>query len=105
MSTITEPAATGRYAVQVVVVLLAWCAIMAAMPFVGAGRQVAVIGDPGRAVRAVIAAGGSVVEVRGNATLARSDDPGFVAALYRAGARAVVEGRIGAGCFRPSPRA
>ena len=45
------------------------------------------------------AAGGRVVEVRRGATLARGDDAGFVRRLYANGARAVIEGRIGAGCF------
>lgn len=103
MSTITEPGKRATAFIRrLVVVLAAWCAVMLAMPFVGAGRQVAVIGDPARAVRAIRAAGGGVIEVRENATLARSDRPGFVAALYRAGAPAVIEGRIGAGCFSRS---
>jgi hypothetical protein len=70
------------------------------MPFVGpAGRQVAVVGDSGRAARAIAAAGGRIVERRRGAILARSDDPHFAWKLYRAGARLVLEGRIGAGCF------
>jgi hypothetical protein len=77
-----------------------WALVMIAMPFVGPpGRQVAVVGEPADAVRAILAAGGSIVEVRGRAVLARSAAPGFVAALYREGAGLVIEGRIGAGCF------
>ena len=94
-----------RIAAKVALVLAGWAAIMLAMPFVGPARQVAVVGERGRALRAIAAAGGSVVEVRDGATLARSDKPGFVAALYRNGARLVIEGRIGAGCFSSSPRA
>ena len=64
--------AVGRAVAQLAVVLGAWVLILLAMPFVGpAGRQVAVIGD----------------------------DAGFVRRLYANGARAVIEGRIGAGCF------
>lgn len=81
-------------------VLGLWTLVMIAMPFVGsAGRQVAVIGDGAAAVRTITAAGGTVVEVRHGATLARSDNPGFVAGLYAAGAPLVIEGRIAAGCF------
>jgi hypothetical protein len=97
MSTITSAArALGWTAV----VLSAWAAVMLAIPFVGpSGRQVAVVGDTRRALSAVSAAGGRVVEVRRGAVLARSDDPGFAGRLYRSGAGLVLEGRIGAGCF------
>ena len=73
----------------------AWLSLMAAMPFVGpSGRQVAVVGDAARAVRIIAQAGGQVVEVRKGAVLARASP----AALYRAGAWLVVEGRVAAGC-------
>jgi hypothetical protein len=72
-----------------------WGAAMLAMPFVGpSGRRVAVVGDPSRAVRAVLVAGGEVIEVRRGAVLARARP----AALYRAGAWLVVEGRLVGGC-------
>jgi len=82
--------------------LLAWLAILIAMPFVGpSGRQVAVVGDAGRAVRIVAAAGGRVVEIRRGAVVAYARP----AALYGAGAWLVIEGRIAAGCFQPvAPR-
>jgi hypothetical protein len=86
-----------RRALYVVLALAGWCAIMLAMPFVGpAGREVAVVGDPARAVRIVAAAGGEVVEVRRGAVLAHASP----AALYRNGAWLVIEGRIAAGCFQ-----
>jgi hypothetical protein len=98
MSTIISRAA--RAAALAALVLLAWALIMIALPFAGpVGRQVAVVGDSGRAVRAIAAAGGSVVEIRRGATLARSKRRGFVLALYRNGAPLVIEGRIAAGCF------
>jgi hypothetical protein len=78
------------------VALSGWVAIMVAMPFAGsAGRQVAVVGDPARAVRIVSQAGGQVIEVRRGAVLARASP----AALYRAGAWLVIEGRLAAGCL------
>ena len=86
----------GRGLVYAALALLAWFAILIAMPFVGpSGRQVAVVGDPDRAIRIVAEAGGSVIEVRRGAVLARASP----AALYRAGAWLVIEGRIAAGCF------
>lgn len=82
--------------IKVALALAGWAAIMVAMPFLGPeGRQVAVVGDPDRAVRVIAAAGGQVVEVRRGAVLARAR-PG---ALYRAGAWLVIEGRIAAGCL------
>lgn len=90
-----------RNALLLGAVLLAWGAMLLAMPFVGpSGRQVAVIGGEARSLAAIRAAGGRVVELRDGAVIARSDRPGFAWALYRAGARLVLEGRIGAGCFR-----
>ena len=81
-------------------VLAVWVLVMIAMPFIGpAGRQVAVVGNEAAAVRAIVAAGGQVVEVRRGATIARADRPGFVRALYTAGAPLVIEGRVAAGCF------
>ena len=86
----------GRGLLYAAIALAAWFAILVAMPFLGpAGRQVAVVGDPARAVRIVAEAGGSVVEVRRGAVLAYASP----AALYRAGAWLVIEGRIAAGCF------
>ncbi len=90
----------ARGAALVLLVLGLWTLVMIAMPFVGsAGRQVAVIGDGAAAVRAIAAAGGTVVEIRRGATLARSANRGFVARLYAEGAPLVIEGRVAAGCF------
>ena len=89
-----------RAASLVALVLGIWAAVLIAMPFVGpAGRTVAVVGDGAAAVRAIRTADGAVVEVRRGATLARSTRPGFVRALYAAGAPLVIEGRVAAGCF------
>ncbi|HYG47569.1 MAG TPA: hypothetical protein VD846_06465 [Allosphingosinicella sp.] len=81
--------------------LAGWTAVMIAIPFLGpSGRLVAVVGGRAEAFRAVAAADGRVVEVLGNAVLARSDRPGFARRLYAAGAPLVLEGRIAAGCLR-----
>lgn len=98
MSTTISRAA--RWCAQAALVLGLWTLILLGLPFVGpAGRQLAVVGDGARAVRIVRAAGGRVIEVRRGATMARGDDAGFVRRLYAAGAPAVIEGRIAAGCF------
>ncbi|WP_374525075.1 hypothetical protein [Sphingopyxis sp.] len=90
-----------RTLIGAVIALLAWAAIMLAMPFVGpSGRQVAVVGDTGKALRTIADAGGRVVAVRKNAVIAvANDDGGFVWRLYRNGAPLVIEGRIAAACF------
>lgn len=89
-----------RISGRVALVLGGWAVIMLILPFVGpAGRDVVIVGDNGRAVRAVGAAGGSIIDVRRHATVARSDRPGFALALYRGGAHLVLEGRIAAGCL------
>ncbi|HEX8380069.1 MAG TPA: hypothetical protein VF619_05930 [Allosphingosinicella sp.] len=88
-----------RWAGGAVLALAAWAAAMVAIPFLGAeGRPVSVVGDRAAAIRAVAAADGRIVEVRGRAVIARSDRPGFAGRLYRAGAPLVIEARIGAGC-------
>ena len=98
MSTIIRRAA--RAARRVALVLAIWMLVMVAMPFVGpSGRQIAIVGPGGRSARVIAAAGGRIVEVRRGATIGWSDDPGFVRALYAAGAPLVIEGRIAAGCF------
>jgi hypothetical protein len=88
----------------VLLALGGWTAVMIAMPFLGAGgRQVAVVGAPATAVRAVLAAGSEIVEVRRRVTVARSDEAGFVGALYRSGAPLVIEAGAAAGCFGRQP--
>jgi len=90
-----------RAALLVALVLGCWFLLMLALPFVGpSGRQVAVVGERARALNAITAAGGRVVEVRRGAVLALGEEPGFVRRLYGAGAPLVLEGRIAAGCFR-----
>jgi len=101
MSTTISPAQQVLRAIALVALVMGgWFAIMIVMPLVGpGGRDVAVVGEQAQAVNAIVAAGGRVVDVRRGATLARSDRPGFVLALYAAGAPLVIEGRIAAGCF------
>lgn len=95
--------AAAARAGSVALPLLAWTAIMLALPFVGqSGRDVAVVGP----VHAIAASGGRIVEVRGGVVIARGSEPDFVARLYARGAHLVLEGRVGAGCFpKPQPKA
>jgi hypothetical protein len=74
------------YLVGVPLGLATWAAIAVIVTvFPPAGRPVAVyaLGGPAAALDAVMAAGGSLLEIRGDVVVAISDDPGFVARLYR----------------------
>ena len=89
-----------RFAGGTALALGLWGGVLLALPFVGEpGRQLAVVATPDT----IVAAGGRLVDVRGNVVLARSDQPGFAAALYRHGATLVIEGRVAGGCFRSRP--
>ena len=96
MSTTIRPWA--RWLGGAAIVLSAWSMIMLAMPFIGSGRTLAVLGDGPDTIALIIAADGRVVEVRDGATLVRGD-PGLARRLYAAGAPLVIEGRVAAGCF------
>ncbi len=86
--------------IGVPLVFLAWIASAVAASFLQPpGRPVEVVSSSGvnGALAAVIAADGDIVQVRGDAVIAISDDAGFVARLYRAGALLVLPGMAG-GC-------
>jgi len=74
------------YLVGVPLGLATWAIIAVVVSlFPPAGRPVAVyaFGGPDAALNAIIAAAVAVLEVRSNLVVAVSDDPGFVARLYR----------------------
>jgi hypothetical protein len=85
------------------VVLGAWTALAAALAFaMPPGRSLAVMGPSAQSLRAVAAAGGSILRADGLIVIARSDDPQFVRRLYAAGAFLVLDAEDSGGC---SPRA
>lgn len=90
----------GRWLGGAAIVLTAWTAIMLAMPLVGSGRTLAVVGDDPATLSKVVVAGGRIIEVRQGATLVRGE-PGLARRLYAAGIPLVIEGRVAAGCFSP----
>jgi hypothetical protein len=86
--------------IGVPLVFLAWAASAVAASFLQPpGRPVAVVaaGGVNGALAAVMAADGAILQVRGDTVIAISDDAGFVARLYRAGALLVIPGMPG-GC-------
>jgi hypothetical protein len=79
-------------------------ALQVALPFVAGGeRALTIAGDPAAAAHAVAAAGGRIIAVRGRALMTQSNRPGYVAALYRAGAPLVLLARAPGGCLSPAP--
>ena len=81
------------------VVLAAWTAVLAGLAFAAPpGTSVAVFARPGRAADTAVRAGGSLEEFSGMIAVTRSDEPGFVLRLYRAGALLVIDARVVSGC-------
>lgn len=88
------------YLIGVPLGLATWAVIAVAVtPLLPPGSPIAVYawGGPRSGLDAVIAAGGSILEVRTNAVVAVSDDPGFVAKLYGQAPLVVVSASGGCG--------
>ena len=58
----------------------------------------AIIGPPAQALAAVVKANGRILASSDYVTIARSDDAGFVAHLYAAGALLVLDAEQAGGC-------
>lgn len=94
-----------RFVLAVPALVALWLGVLVATTFAQpAGAAVAVFALGGRdaAIDAILAAGGSVIDVRGMAVLAESDDPGFVGRLYGQGPMLVVGAHAPGGCFNPA---
>ena len=93
MSTLRRGLAAGA------LVAAGWLAVVFALTFVSpAGRAMAIVGDPARALAAIAQANGRVLSANGYVTIARSDDADFVARLYAAGALLVLDAEQAGGC-------
>ena len=76
-----------------------WFAIVVALTFVSPpGKSMAIIGPPSQALAAVVRANGRILASNDYVTIARSDDGGFVARLYAAGALLVLDAEQAGGC-------
>ena len=62
------------------------------------GKSMAVIGPPSQALAAIAKANGRILTSNDYVTIARSDDAGFVARLYAAGALLVLDAEQAGGC-------
>ncbi len=94
-----------RIAAATALVAGAWFAIVVALTFASApGKSMAIVGPPARALAVVVKANGHVLTSDNYVTIARSDDAGFVARLYAAGALLVLDAEQAGGCGGLPPK-
>jgi hypothetical protein len=94
----------GRIAGAIALVNIGWLAVVVALTFGSApGKSMAVIGPPSQALAAIAKANGRILASNDYFTIARSDDAGFVARLYAAGALLVLDAEQAGGCTGLSP--
>ena len=95
----------GRIAGAIGLVICGWLAVVVASTFgSAAGKSMAIIGPPSQALAAIARAGGRVLASSDYVTIARSDDAGFVARLYAAGALLVLDAEQAGGCSGLPPK-
>jgi hypothetical protein len=89
----------GRIAGATALVVCGWLAIVMALTFGSApGKSMAIVGRPAQALAVIARANGRILASNGYVTIARSDDAGFVAHLYAAGALLVLDAEQAGGC-------
>jgi hypothetical protein len=95
----------GRIAGAIALVIGGWLAVVVALTFGSApGKSMAVIGPPSQTLTAIARANGRILASNGYFTIARSDDAGFVARLYAAGALLVLDAEQAGGCTGLPPK-
>jgi hypothetical protein len=96
-STIWRP--LRRIAGAFALVAAGWFALVIALTFASPpGKSMAIIGPPAQALAAIASANGHVLASSNYLTIARSEDAGFVARLYAAGALLVLDAEQAGGC-------
>jgi hypothetical protein len=89
----------GRIAGAIALVVFGWLAVVVALTFGSApGKSMAIVGPPSQALAAIAKANGRILASNDYVTIARSDDAGFVARLYAAGALLVLDAEQAGGC-------
>lgn len=95
----------GRIAGAIALVVIGWLAVVVTLTFGSVpGKSMAIVGSPSHALVAIAKANGRVLASSGYVTIARSDDAGFVARLYAAGALLVLDAEQAGGCTGLPPR-
>jgi hypothetical protein len=88
-----------RIAAAIALVVFGWLAVIVALTFGSApGKSMAIIGPQSQALAAISRANGRILASNDYFTIARSDDEGFVARLYAAGALLVLDAEQAGGC-------
>jgi len=94
----------SRIAGAIALVFVGWLAVVTALTFGSApGKSMAIVGPPSQALAVVAKANGRILASNDYFTIARSDDSGFVARLYAAGALLVLDAEQAGGCSGLSP--
>lgn len=97
--------ALRRIAAALALVAAGWFALVVALTFASPpGKSMAVVGPPAQALAAIVKANGHVLASSNYLTIARSDDAGFVARLYAAGALLVLDAEQAGGCSGLPPK-
>jgi hypothetical protein len=95
----------GRIASASALVVFGWLAVVVALTFGSApGKSMAIVGPPSQALAAIAKANGRILASNDYFTIARSDDAGFVARLYAAGALLVLDAEQAGGCSGLPPK-
>ena len=89
----------SRIAGAIALVVFGWLAVVVASTFGSApGKSMAIIGPPSQTLAVIAKANGRILASNDYFTIARSDDAGFVASLYAAGALLVLDAEQAGGC-------
>jgi len=89
----------GRIAGAIALVVAGWLTVVVALTFGSApGKSMAIVGPPSQAMAVIAKANGRILASNDYFTIARSDDAGFVARLYAAGALLVLDAEQAGGC-------
>jgi hypothetical protein len=95
----------GRTTGAIALVMCGWLAVVVALTFGSApGKSMAIIGPPSQALAVIARADGRILASTDYVTIARSDDAGFVARLYAAGALLVLDAEQAGGCSGLPPK-